>query len=511
MASVPGPRVLVVGSGPTGATYARLLVDHVPEVSVLMVEAGPLVSEPPGTNAKNIEDPAEQNHAREASQGHGPRSEGVSALPGGTAAEGTITARFGTYLIGRPAPGSGGLPAAAVSACVGGQGVHWTCATPRPEGSERIPFIDEAEWEEHITTAESLLHVTGSAFGSSFQARTILERVREEFGADGLMVRPLPVSADPRPDGSLRWGGTDVVLGPLADAAHSDRFELRPETLAVRLIRAGDRVVAAVLRDLRTGAEEEVRTDAVVVAADAFHTPQLLWASDIRPTALGCYLTEHPLLFGIVAVRDGVLPPPAKDDRLLTDPIRGVVSVVFSEDSHPFHAQLMYSPVCPVPLPGNSPYRDNPAGYAMVGYGMRKFPRPEDRVTFDEATPDENGLPGIVIGYDLTDREQAELELAKKFQARAAGVLGDFVENMPRLMPAGTSLHFMGTFRMGPADDGTSVCDSFSRVWGVPGLVLAGNGLIPTANACNPTLTSVALAVRGAHALAAELSENGAR
>jgi choline dehydrogenase-like flavoprotein len=76
---------------------------------------------------------------------------------------------------------------------------------------------------------------------------------------------------------------------------------------------------------------------------------------------------------------------------------------------------------------------------------------------------------------------------------------------MPRLMPAGTSLHYMGTFRMGRTDDGTSVCDPDSRVWGVPGLVLAGNGLIPTANSCNPTLTSVALAVRGARALAADL------
>jgi choline dehydrogenase-like flavoprotein len=496
-------RVLVIGSGPTGATYARLLVEQIPDLDVLMVEAGPLVSTPPGMNAKNIVDPAEQDRARERSQGRGAQAKGLSALPGGAAAEGTITARFGTYLVGRPAPGSGGLPAAAVSANVGGQGVHWTCATPRPVGSERIDFLPDLD--ELLDEASQLLHVTSSAFGDSPQAGAILDLVGREFAGDGLTVRPLPVAADRRADGTLRWSGTDVVLGPLAEGAHADRFELRPETLAVRLLRDGDRVVGAVLRDQRTGEEEEVRADAVVVAANAFGTPQLLWASGIRPGALGRYLTEHPLVFGVVAVREGVLPPPDRDSRLQTDPIRGVVSVVFSDEGHPFHAQLMYSPVCPFPLPEGSPNRDNPAGYAMVGYGVRKFPRPEDRLTFDESTPDENGLPGVVVSYDLTERELAEIEQAKKFQARAAGVLGRFVEDQPRVMPPGTSLHIMGTFRMGRADDGTSVCDPDSRVWGVPGLVLAGNGLIPTANSCNPTLTSVALAVRGARALATDL------
>jgi choline dehydrogenase-like flavoprotein len=494
------PRVLIVGSGPTGATYARQLLEQTSDVSVLMVEAGPVVSTPPGMNVKNIPDADGQAAARLASQGRASES-GVSGIPGGVVLEGTITARQGTHLIGHAADGSPGMPAAAGSTCVGGQGVHWTCATPRPVGSERIPFIDDAEWDEHVSAAEGLLHTTRTAFESSPQVTAVLERVREEFAPDGIAVGPLPIAGDPRPDGTLRWSGPDVVLGPVMD---DPRFTLRAETLCVRLVRKGDRVVGAVLRDLRTGSEEEVRADAVIVAADALRTPQLLWASGIRPDALGRYLTEHPLLFGVVALREGIVPP-REDAGTPVDPIRGLVAVGFDEERHPYHAQLMYTPISPAPLPESSPHYNNPSGYVGMGWGIRKWPRPEDRLTFHENEPDENGLPGIRIAYELTEREEAEFERARKHQARAAAALGEFVEGMPKVMPAGSSLHYMGTIRMGPADNGTSVCDSYSRVWGVPGLVLAGNGLIPTANSANPTLTSVAIAIRGADALVKEL------
>ena len=60
--------------------------------------------------------------------------------------------------------------------------------------------------------------------------------------------------------------------------------------------------------------------------------------------------------------------------------------------------------------------------------------------------------------------------------------------------------------RLGEEDDGTSVADPYSRVWGYENLVVGGNALIPTATAMNPTLMSVAIAVRGAREAARRLS-----
>jgi len=63
------PTIAVVGSGPIGAAYARVLLENLPTARVIMFEAGPQVTERPGESVRNIVDPDEKARARERSQG----------------------------------------------------------------------------------------------------------------------------------------------------------------------------------------------------------------------------------------------------------------------------------------------------------------------------------------------------------------------------------------------------------------------------------------------------------
>jgi choline dehydrogenase-like flavoprotein len=165
----------------------------------------------------------------------------------------------------------------------------------------------------------------------------------------------------------------------------------------------------------------------------------------------------------------------------------------------------MYAETPPFPIDPEHPQAGNRWGYVNMGYGLRKFPRVEDGITFLDGETDYRGMPNFAIEYQLTDRELAEIEAATALLRRAGGALGTFVAE-PRLLPNGSSLHYQGTMRMGSADDGTSVADPFSRVWGFENLFVGGNALIPTPTTMNPTLMSVALAVRGARALVEEVA-----
>jgi choline dehydrogenase-like flavoprotein len=83
--------------------------------------------------------------------------------------------------------------------------------------------------------------------------------------------------------------------------------------------------------------------------------------------------------------------------------------------------------------------------------------------------------------------------------------LGGFLPGAePKYLAPGSALHICGTYRAG-STSADSVVNKNGKAWGVNDLVLGGCGVIPTQNACNPTLTAACFALAAADKIIEEL------
>src|SRR6185369_4235 len=128
----------------------------------------------------------------------------------------------------------------------------------------------------------------------------------------------------------------------IADPRRDPHFTLLAGTQAVGLLQDGLRVLGARARTMDSGQDRDLYAAATIVCADAIRTPQLLFASGIRPPALGRYLNEHAFLSGRVLTdpeRVGFTPQhvvPAAPGEFLTEHLW----VPHSGPAQPFHVQI---------------------------------------------------------------------------------------------------------------------------------------------------------------------------
>ncbi|MEQ3549061.1 GMC oxidoreductase [Pseudonocardia nematodicida] len=493
--------VVIVGSGPVGSTFARVIGDARPGCRILVVEAGPRVPGVPGLHTQTMP-PEDLASAQLLTQGpqsgidqSGLRETGEAASLDPVLDQDQLV-RPGLFLLGKGAKVEGefGMAAASMSSGVGGMGIHWSGSSPRPNGTERIPFIPADELDQAYDTADRLLSVGRDLAGGDDLLRRMRSALAAEFDGDAPDASPVimtPLAAVVDEDGT-RVSGPSVILGDLAERVPG--FELRAGTLARRVLIEGGTVHGVELESRATGEIYQVRSSEVVVAADALRTPQLLFASGVRPRALGHYINDHLKMTGMAVLPDAF----AADDRVPA-PVRpiGVVLIPFSSrvreiqgQVHPAARSIWFSGA-------------DFAGLAFYGAKELQF---SDCVVFSESERDSFGMPAMTIHYTLTDRDRATIDLLESSATRAVAALDGELKSLV-FAPGGSSLHYQGSTRMGAADDGESVCDSYGRVWNVHGLTVGGNNVIPTATAANPTITSVALAVRAAQKLAERLGE----
>ena len=312
---------LIVGSGPIGATFARKLVEA--GKRVLMIDAGREVSRPRRRAPQELgalpaqHRPLRLGHPRPSAPRLGPVQQHAGGdarprrLPGrhGASTRGSCTTtrtrsrsphtqprRRRGHLRGRrdghpldlrhPAPPSDASSAATCSPTRSG-----TRSTPRPRSLLNT----------HTGCVRPLDPPPARARRCCSDEYTELE--------EPYHVQNLPLAVERRKDNPrfVRWTGTDTVLGPLADERRTTgRFDLRPEHLCTRLVMTRRRQPRRVRRGRRTSSQWRT----LRVEAETLHrrlqrhlTPQLLWASGIRPEPLGRYLTEQPVAFCQIVLR----------------------------------------------------------------------------------------------------------------------------------------------------------------------------------------------------------------
>jgi choline dehydrogenase-like flavoprotein len=491
--------VLIVGSGIMGSTVARLVREADPAARILMVDAGTAIGDTPGLHLHDVPDPElwERYNERVAS--------GIQGMYTGATVDresvgDVVRLRPGIFHALAFGEEAEEMPGAAIAWNAGGMGVHWTAATPWPAGEEVFDDGDPQGWSDDLRTARRVLGVHPGPIGPTAAGQVVLDVLGEHLAGIGPTERapqPMPMAVAPAAEGPMTRTGPSVIFPPIASGG-DDRFELLTGALVTRLLVDGDRVRGARVRRVADGTEEEVLGDTVVVCADALRTPQLLFASGIRPWALGRYLNEHAFITGRVLMdvdRFGLdlatLPLP-RVGEFCTDSLW----MPQNGPDQPFHGQIM-----------NTTYVDAAGRPLAHSVGLSLYSpvesRPANRLVFSETATDAAGMPRISIefGYSPADLELIDRALAQVQEI--AELFGPFDPETERaLLAPGSSLHLTGTVRIGEHDDGTSVADTSGRVWGFENLYVAGTGAVPTPVAANTTLTGAVTAVRTARAVA---------
>ena len=196
--------------------------------------------------------------------------------------------------------------------------------------------------------------------------------------------------------------------------------------------------VGVQLRDRRSDTTYEVRAEHVVVCADGLRTPQVLFASGIRPPALGHYLNEHFQMANFLMLSDEFDP-----QQFERDP-ENVMSIItpFS-DARPLQMGV-------IPL-ANSAFKMSMGGgpgtedlstsrLAVTACYAAKDIQYSDAVEFSETEVDFYGMPRMHIRYSRTDADLAVIEQMRQVSVAVADRLGTAAEGpgagRRRLLPA---------------------------------------------------------------------------
>ena len=433
-------------------------------------------------------------------------------------------------------------------ACVGGPSVFYGGVSLRLREADFEPdpeIVDDsgAEWpyryaelEPYYARAEQLLDVAGEPDGdptapprsAPYPARPspltgtprMLERAARELGLHPFRL-PLAINyrENSRPAcihctscdtfACAISAKNDLAAGMIPELVRRG-LTLKPETVAVRLVERGGRIVAVEAVEKPARRRLTLEAPIVVLAAGALGSPHLLLASGLpalNPAGdlVGRFLARHANALTFAYFRG--LPDGGREfhkqlginDYYFGDPgareVRGKLGSIQQLQGPPKSLVRSGAPA------GLRPFAHlvTPALRGTTGLlaMAEDQPRPENLVTLDRSRSDGLGLPQLVIHHSHTDRdERARRALARRARAllKAAGsrVMYTYISR--------TFSHASGTVRFGD-DPKRAPLDPWCRFRGVENLYVVDASFMPTAGGVNPSLTIAANALRVGEAI----------
>lgn len=448
----------------------------------------------------------------------------------------------GSWRVARDFPN---LPAWIVKA-VGGTTTHWSGTTPRfkehefrtrsvygrvdganlldwPIGLEDLaPYYDRAEKAMGSTHVHGRPPLPGNNNYKVFANGA--ERVGYKYYATGPYAtnaeeydgRPASIQDGFNFQGDKNRSKWSTLVREIPRAEKTGLLDLRPESQAVQITHDAQGRADAVLYLDKEGNLHRQAAKAVCLAANSIETPRLLLlsATPTFPEGLANssgqvgrnymrHLTgtvwghfEQPVRMYRGETMAGMI-----GDESLYDPDRGFAGGYYLETislGPAFMAAFVEPGSWGPDFARLLDAYTNSAGMWIVGEDM---PQETNRVTLNTTLKDESGLPVPNVHYDDHPNDIAMREHGYASGEKIYNAVG---ATSTHRTPPYPSTHNLGTARMSARpEDG--VVDGWGRSHDVPNLFISDGSVFTSGAAANPTLTIVALAIRQAEHIAAEL------
>ncbi|MGM0874751.1 MAG: GMC oxidoreductase [Bacillota bacterium] len=366
----------------------------------------------------------------------------------------------------------------------GGRTLQWGGATPR------LHPIDFKEWPletndliEYYNIAEQVMKVTTDFTRDSDLHNTLLKRLRRAGYHDATTL-PRTIDLNVSNYGHIQSNVFFSSIEFVAWALKWNPFDLATKANVVKILHENGKATGV---QVKTPDQKSytIQGKNVVLSASSFESPRLLLHSLIPGEAIGRYLINHSF---VVTVN--------KVPREQFEEVLGIADILLPRaENRPYQIQIE----------GPNPYlfysyETKPLmtelEIRLLGFGIVE-PQSNNRVFLDPTKVDPYGVPKLNVQFSYSKQDLAVIQqmVADMFRT-IEGMQLDIVTS-PCLQPPGYDFHEAGTCRMG-IDPATSVTNKFGQVHGMSGLFVADNSVLPFMGAANPTLTTIALAIRTA-------------